>query len=151
MADAWAARILDTDDAVAALAARVQRVAVLGIKPEQAAGQPAHDVPKFLQASGCTVLPVPVYYPDVTHILGEAVYRTVTQVPPPVDVVVMFRRSADVAGHLADLLDARPGAVWMQLGIRDDATAVALAQAGMLVVMDRCLKIERRRALPTGQ
>lgn len=145
MAEHWTNLRWERDAEVAALAARVQRVAVLGIKPESAAGQPAHDVPRYVQQAGCEVVPVPVYYPDVPMILGAPVHRTVASVPPPLDAVVVFRRSADVAAHLPDLLAARPTAVWLQLGIRDDATADVLARAGIAVVQDRCLKIEFQR------
>lgn len=134
--------LLSTDAAITDLIDRVRRIAVLGIKTEAAAGQPAHDVPAFLQRRGFTIIPVPVYYPDATSILGEPVFRRVADVPGPVDLVQVFRRGSDVAGHLPDLLAARPMAVWMQLGIRDDATAEALARAGIAVVQDRCLKVE---------
>jgi uncharacterized protein len=146
MAEDWVEYLLDTDDAIGALLARASRVAVLGIKTEAALGQPAYDVPRALQRDGLTVIPVPVYYPDATHILGEPVFRSVAEVPaPPVDIVQVFRRSADVAAHLPDLLAAKPHAVWMQLGIRDDVTAQRLARVGIAVVQDRCLKVERQR------
>lgn len=146
MADAWTTQLLETDDAISALLARSTRVAVVGIKTEAAQGQPAYDVPRYCQRAGLTIVPVPVYYPDATEILGEPVFRTVTAIPAPrVDIVDVFRRSADVAAHLDDWLSARPHAVWMQLGIRDDATAEALARAGIAVVQDRCLKVELQR------
>ena len=135
-------QLLTTDAQISDLIGRVHRIAVLGIKPESAAGQPAHDVPSLLQARGFEIVPVPVYYPDATHILGVPVYRTVAAIPGPLDLVQVFRRSSDVAAHLPDLLAARPKAVWLQLGIRDDAVAEALAAAGIAVVQDRCLKIE---------
>lgn len=138
--------LLDTDDAISALLARTTRVAVVGIKTEAAQGQPAYEVPRYCQRAGLTIVPVPVYYPDATEILGEPVFRTVAAIPAPrVDLVDVFRRSADVATHLDDWLAARPHAVWMQLGVRDDATAEALARAGIAVVQDRCLKVELQR------
>ena len=105
-------------------------------------------MPEYLQAQGITIVPVPVYFPEATHILGEPVYRTVAAVPqpPPLDVVCVFRRPAGVAGHLDDLLQARPAAVWMQSGIRCDATAEALARAGVRVVQDRCMLVEHAAA-----
>lgn len=136
--------LLTTEAAITDLIGRVRRIAVLGIKPERAAGQPAHDVPAFLQARGFTIVPVPVHYPDVTVILGSPVVRRLADVPPPVDLVLLFRRSSDVAAHLPELLAARPAAVWMQLGIRDDASAAVLAEAGICVVQDRCLARDLR-------
>lgn len=136
--------LLTTEAAITDLIGRVRRIAVLGIKPERAAGQPAHDVPAFLQARGFTIVPVPVYYPDVTVILGSPVVRRLADVPAPVDLALLFRRSSDVAAHLPELLAARPAAVWLQLGIRDDASAAVLAEAGIRVVQDRCLARDLR-------
>jgi predicted CoA-binding protein len=89
---------------------------------------------------------VPVYYPDVTAILGQPVYRRVADVPGPIDLVDVFRRSGDIPPHLDDLLAAKPKAVWFQLGIRNDEVAEALARAGIRVVQDRCLMVDHRRA-----
>jgi uncharacterized protein len=122
-----------------------RRLAVLGIKTERQAGQPAFYVPEYLQSAGYEIIPVPVYYPEVETILGERVYRRVADVPPPIDIVVVFRRSSDVPAHLDDLLAARPGAVWMQSGIRHEGVAQALSEAGIGVVQDRCTLIEHRR------
>jgi predicted CoA-binding protein len=138
----WRARILSSDADITRLLERVKTVAVLGIKPASRASAPAHYVPRYAQRSGLRVIPVPVYYPDETTMLGERVYRSVSEIPERVDLVNVFRRSEVVAGHLEDLLAARPGAVWMQSGIRDDVVAERLAEAGMEVVMDRCLMVE---------
>jgi hypothetical protein len=133
--------------AVAALVRSWKRVAVLGIKTEEQADQPAFYVPQYLVEHGVEVVPVPVYYPEVTQILGRPVYRQVADVPPPqLDAVIVFRRSRDVAAHLDDLLAAKPRSVWLQLGIRDDAAAARLAEAGITVVQDRCAMVEHRRA-----
>jgi predicted CoA-binding protein len=80
----------------------------------------------------------------VQEILGEKVYRKLSDVPGDVDIVDVFRRSADVAQHLPDLLAKRPRAVWLQSGIRDDRTAEALARSGILVIQDRCLMVDYR-------
>ncbi len=122
-----------------------KRVAVLGIKTEQQAGQPAFDVPEYLVRAGVEVVPVPVYYPDVTHILGKPVYRRLVDVPGEVDLVNVFRRPQDIDPHVDDIIAKRPKAVWFQSGIRNDAAAERLAQAGIQVVQDRCLMVEHRR------
>ena len=137
--------ISDDEARVAELVRTSRRVAVLGIKTEAQASQPAYYVAAGIQRAGVEIIPVPVYYPDVTEILGQRVYRRVADVPGAIDLVDVFRRSSDVAAHLPDLLAKRPRAVWLQLGIRDDATAEALAEAGILVVQDRCLLVEHRR------
>jgi predicted CoA-binding protein len=138
-------RILTDEADVRALVRSLRRVAVLGIKTEAQAGQPAYDVPAYLQRAGIEVVPVPVYYPEATEILGRPVFRSVAAVPGPLDCVDVFRRPRDLAPHLADLLAKRPRSVWLQLGIRDDAFARALADAGIDVVQDRCLLVDHRR------
>jgi predicted CoA-binding protein len=119
-------------------------VAVLGIKTGSAGGQAAYYVPQALQQMGLEIVPVPVYYPEATEILGAKVYRRLQDVPGDLDIVDVFRRSGDVAAHLPDLLAKKPKAVWLQSGIRDDKTAEALARAGIQVVQDRCLMVDYR-------
>ena len=137
--------ILSTDDQIRALLARTKRIAVLGIKTESQADQPSFSVPKYLQDVGFDVIPVPVYYPDVTSILGRPVFRTLAAIEGDVDLVDVFRKSSDVKKHVADILAKKPRAVWLQLGIRDDAVAEELAQAGIQVVQDKCILVEHRR------
>jgi predicted CoA-binding protein len=138
--------ILDRDEeAIAELVRSAKRIAVLGIKTEAHAREPAFYVPRYLADAGLEVIPVPVYFPDVTTILGAQVYRTVAAIPGRVDIVDVFRRSADVPAHLADLLAAKPRAVWLQSGIRNDAVAAELSRAGIAVVQDRCLMVEHER------
>jgi hypothetical protein len=139
----WRDNLVEDEAGVAALLAGVRRVAVLGVKPESRAGQPAFYVAKYVADHGAEVIPVPVYYPEVTEILGRPVFRKVAAIPgPPLDLVDVFRRAQDIPPHLPDLLAARPRAVWFQLGIRNDAAAEALARAGIQVVQDRCLKVD---------
>ena len=119
-------------------------IAVLGIKPESRAKQPAFYVPKYMANEGYDVIPVPVYYPHVTEILGRKVYRRLVDVPQDIDLVNVFRRAEDIPNHVDDILAKRPKAVWFQLGIRNDMVAEKLAQAGIKVVQDLCLMIEHR-------
>ena len=141
---AWQTHLLTTTADLDRLLATVRTVAVLGIKTEAQADQPAFYVPAYLVNAGLEVFPVPVYYPEATQILGRPVYRRLTDIPGPVDLVDVFRRPADVPGHLDDLLAKRPRAVWLQSGIRHDPTAETLARAGITVVQDRCLMVEHR-------
>jgi len=135
-----------TDDArIAEVLRSTRRVAVLGIKTEVQADQAAYYVPAFLAARGLDVVPVPVYYPEVTEILGKRVVRDLAAVPGPVDLVDVFRKPSDIPAHLADLRKLGPRLVWFQLGIRNDAAAEELARAGILVVQDRCLMVEWNR------
>lgn len=107
--------------------------------------KPAFFVPEYAQRSGYEIVPVPVYYPDATEMLGEKVYRTISAIPGDVDMVNVFRRSADIPPHLDDIIAKKPKSVWFQLGIRNDAAAMTLARAGIDVVQDRCLLVELRR------
>ena len=137
-------RILEQDEDVAEALRSSKRLAVLGIKPESRDSRPAHYVPAYLQRNGYEIVPVPVYYPDVTEILGEQVYRTVAAVPGEVDMVVVFRKPNDVTGHVDDIIAKKPRVVWMQLGISNDAAAERFAEAGIDVVQDRCTMVEHR-------
>jgi uncharacterized protein len=140
----WQDRLLDDRTSIQRILRDSRRIAVLGIKTEAQRGQPAFWVAEYLHQAGYQIIPVPVYYPEVTEILGEPVHRSVADVPEPVDLVLVFRRSHDVPRHLDDLLAARPRAVWMQSGIRNPQVAQQLAQAGIEVVQDRCAMIEHR-------
>jgi uncharacterized protein len=141
----WRGNLVTSEEGIAGILQTTRRIAVLGIKPETKAGQPAHYVPKYLQEAGYEVIPVPVYYPDVREILGQAVYRQLTAVPGDVDMVNVFRRPHDIPPHVDDILAKKPKAVWFQLGIRNDEAAERLARAGILVVQDRCSMVDHRR------
>lgn len=141
--DDWRQHIIEDRDGITRLLESAHRVAVLGIKIEP--DRPAHFVPAYVQQAGFEIVPVPVYYPQATEILGERVYRRIADVPGDVDIVNVFRRSRDVAPHVDDILAKMPKAVWMQSGIRNDEAAERLARAGIDVVQDHCLMIELRR------
>jgi uncharacterized protein len=141
------ANIVDDLNGMRDLLQETKTIAVLGIKTEAQASQAAHYVPRYLQAAGYDVIPVPVYYPDVTRILGRSVYRKLADIPSEVDLVNVFRRPADIPPHLDDILAKRPRAVWFQLGIRNDEAAMKLAQAGIRVVQDRCIMVDHRALL----
>jgi uncharacterized protein len=140
----WQENIIDDDKRIQELLSATQTIAVLGIKTEQQANQPAFYVPSYLASAGFEVIPVPVYYPQVTEILGQRVYRKLIDIPVDVDLVNVFRRSEDVPAHLDDILAIQPKAVWMQSGIRNAQVAESLARAGIKVVQNRCLMVEHR-------
>ena len=136
--------IIESSSGIRDILLQSRTIAVLGIKTEAQADQAAYYVPRYMQAAGYDIIPFPVYYPEVAEILGRKVYRKLTDIPKAVDLVNVFRRPADVAGHVADILAKRPRAVWLQLGIRNDEAALTLAEAGILVVQDRCIMVEHR-------
>ena len=143
----WKGNILTTDAEVAELLRETRRIAVLGIKPEDHGGQPAYYVPKYMQAAGYEIIPVPVYYPEITEILGEKVYRRLADIPGDIDMLNIFRRSKDIFQHVDAILERKPKSVWLQLGIRDDNAAERFAKAGIKVVQDLCLMVEHRALL----
>ncbi|MBS1795667.1 MAG: CoA-binding protein [Acidobacteria bacterium] len=140
----WKSNIIENEAAVHELLRGVKTIAVLGIKTEAQFQQPAFYVPKYMQDKGYRIIPVPVYYPEATEILGEKVYRRLADIPEKIDLVNVFRRPADIPAHVADILAARPAAVWFQLGIRHDEAARTLAEHGIKVVQDLCLMVEHR-------
>ena len=141
----WQANIFDSSEQISALLLQIRRIAVLGIKTERQANQPAFYVPQYMARAGFEIIPVPVYYPEVTEILGQKVYRRLSDIPVGIDLVNVFRRSEDIDQHLEDILAKAPKAVWFQLGIRNDSAAERLAKAGIQVVQDRCLMVDHRR------
>ena len=109
-------------------------------------GQAAFYVPDHMARAGYEIIPVPVYYPEVTEILGKPVFRSLAAIGRPIDMVNVFRRPVDIPAHVDDILAAKPKYVWFQLGIRNDEAAQPLAEAGIKVVQDRCLMVEEGRA-----
>jgi len=141
----WKANIITDEAGLRQLLHETRRIAVLGIKTEAQSSQPAFYVPQYLKNAGLEVIPVPVYYPEVTRIMGRDVYRRVADIPGDVDMVNVFRRSEDVPPHVDDILAKQPKSVWLQLGIRNDAAAERLARAGIRVVQNRCLMVDHQR------
>ena len=141
--EAWREHLIETSDGIRRVIEDTQRIAVLGIKVE--ADRPAFYVAEYAQHAGYDIVPVPVFYPDATEILGQKVYRTIESVPGAIDMVNVFRRPADIPPHVDDIIAKKPKSVWFQLGIRNDAAAEKLARAGIDVVQDRCLLVELQR------
>lgn len=133
----WQDNLIENTEEIRALIQTTKRIAVLGIKTEAQADQPSVYVPLYLKKAGFEIVPVPVYYPDAKEILGEKVYRRLTDIPGEIDMIDVFRRSQDVTGHIDDILAKKPNSVWLQSGIRNDAAAEIFAKAGIKVVQDR--------------
>src|ERR671938_1357257 len=140
----WQENIITDGNRIRELLAETRRIAVLGIKTEEQSYQPAFYVPRYMASAGFEIIPVPVYYPEVTEIMGQRVYRKLTDVPGDVDLVNVFRRSHDIDKHIEEILAKKPKAVWFQSGIRNDAAAERFARHGIKVVQDRCLMVEHR-------
>lgn len=140
----WKENLLGSDAEIKELLQNTKTIAVLGIKTEAQAFQPAFYVPQYMVSAGFEIIPVPVYYPEETEILGKRVYRKLVDIPQEVDLVNVFRRSQDVPQHLDDMLAKKPRAVWMQSGIYHNEVAETLAREGIKVVQNSCLMVEHR-------
>jgi uncharacterized protein len=101
--------------------------------------RPAYGVARFLQSHGKRIVPV---NPAGEAVHGEPGYRTVLDIPFDVDVVDVFRRAEQAGGHVDEAVKAGAKAVWLQLGVIDEAAADRAAAAGLDVVMDHCPAIE---------
>jgi uncharacterized protein len=115
-------------------------IAVVGLSPNPA--RPSHEVASYLQDAGYRIVPV---RPAVESVLGERAYpdlESAARAVGAIDVVNVFRRSEFVVALAEPLLAIHPSLVWLQMGIRDPETARRLADAGIPVVMDRCLMAE---------
>ncbi|MBV8515952.1 MAG: CoA-binding protein [Acidobacteria bacterium] len=141
----WQANLVTDNRGIAELLRDTKTIAVLGMKPESHSGQAAFYVPEHMASAGFDIIPVPVYYPEVTEILGKPVFRSLAAIGRPIDMVNVFRRPQDIPPHVDDIIAAKPKSVWFQLGIRNDEAARRLAEAGIQVVQDRCLMVEHGR------
>lgn len=133
---------LTRDEDIAELLLSARTIAMVGASDRP--DRPSYGVMKFLQGHGYRVLPV---NPQITgeHLDGEFVWRELSQIGEPIDIVDIFRRS-DAAGEAVDQAIAIGAkAVWMQLGVIDEEAAARAEAAGLKVVMDHCIKIEIRR------
>jgi predicted CoA-binding protein len=141
----WKANLITDGEGIRQVLRETKTIAVLGIKPESHAAQAAFYVPAHMDEAGYEIIPVPVYFPDLTEILGKPVFRTLAAIGRPIDMVNVFRRPNDIPPHVDDIIAAKPKSVWFQLGIRNDAAAQRLAEAGIKVIQDRCLMVEQGR------
>jgi predicted CoA-binding protein len=139
----WREHLIESPARIKDLLERTHRVAVLGIKPDPT--QPAHYVPDYAANAGFEIVPVPVYYKELTEMMGKKVYRKLVDIPGDIDMVNVFRRPNDIPPHVDDIIAKKPKSVWFQLGIRNDDAAEQLARAGIDVVQDHCLLVELRR------
>lgn len=117
-------------------------IAVVGLsdKPDR----PAFQVAQYLQRAGYTIIPV---HPTATTVLGEHVFRSLQEIPVPIDIVDVFRASKDVPEVVDDAIAAKAKVIWLQLEIRHDAAEAKAMAAGITVITDLCLKIVHRELL----
>lgn len=128
------------DEVIAALLEESSTVAVVGLSPKPE--RDSHRVAAYLKERGYRIVPV---YPREEEILGEKVYHSLSEIPFPVDIVNIFRRSEEVLPVVAEAVTLRPRAIWLQLGITNEGAVPLCQEAGVLLVMDRCIMVEHRR------
>jgi uncharacterized protein len=126
---------------IKALLQRAKTIAVVGLSTDP--DRPSYSVASYLQANGYRIVPV---RPGGGEILGEKVYARVEEIPFAVDVVDHFRKSSQVGAHIEQAIRLRVPAVWMQEGVIDEPAAQRAKDAGLTVVMDRCMLKEHRKA-----
>lgn len=134
------------DGEIRALLGRVKRIAVVGLSPK--AHRDSHRVSAYMQRAGYEIVPV---YPREEEILGARVYRSVSEIEGPVDLVNVFRRAEELPEVAADILKSphlNAPAVWFQIDCVNEGAIAALVKAGRTVIYDRCIMVEHRRLLP---
>jgi len=109
-------------------------IAVVGLSPD--AGKPSYEVASYLKKAGYRIIPV---NPACQEVLGERCYPSLAEIPEPVEVVDIFRRSEFVPEIVAQAIQKGVKAVWMQEGVLHQEAADRAEQAGLLVVMDHCM------------
>ncbi|RJP77106.1 MAG: CoA-binding protein [Candidatus Zixiibacteriota bacterium] len=115
-------------------------VAVVGLSDKTF--RPSHDVARFLIEHGYHVVGV---NPNVDEILGAICYPTLAEVPEPIDVVCVFRRPEAVDAVVSEVIRLKIPYLWLQIGVVDEAAAQRAHEAGVKVVMNRCMKLELER------
>lgn len=130
-------------DSLRHLLEQSRTIAVVGLSPDEQ--RASHGVARYLQAHGYRIVPV---NPRCTEVLGERCYASLEEIPFPVDVVDVFRRSEEVLPIARSAVAIGARCLWQQLGVvNTEADAIATAN-GLVSVMDRCIKVDHRQLLP---
>ena len=129
-----------SDSIISDILATPKTIAVVGCSPDP--DRDSHQIAALLKAKGHAVIPV---NPRCQDILSQPCYASLADIPQPVDMVDVFRRSEHVAGIADEAIARRASILWLQLGVIDEAAAGRAQRAGLTVVMDRCPAIEYRR------
>ena len=137
-----AGRIVQSDMDIKKILEQTRSIAVVGLSPKP--DRASYRVADYLQQHRYTVIPV---RPAQKEILGAKAYPSLTDIKEPIDIVDVFRRSDQMMPHVEEAIQIKARVFWMQLGIENAEAASLLTQAGIDVVMDRCIKIEHDRLL----
>jgi predicted CoA-binding protein len=130
-----------TSDAAERILRQARTIAVVGLSPDPR--RPSHGVARYLQRAGYRIIPV---NPNVGEVLGERAYARLRDVPDPIDVVDVFRRSEFVGPIVDEAIAIKAPAIWLQDGVVDEEAARRGRAAGLEVIMDDCM-MRRHAAL----
>ena len=136
---------MNQQDTINHLLSSTRTIAVVGLSSRK--NRAGYYVPAYLQENGYRIIPV---NPHLDEALGEQAYPDLKAVPEPVDLVLLFRRSADVPPFVDEAVEIGAGAVWMQLGIFNSQAAEKAQASGLEVVMNACMLVEHRRWAEAG-
>lgn len=133
---------MNVNDNIPEILKTYKKIAVVGIsnKPERA----SHDVSWFMQNHGYQIIPV---NPGLEEVLGEKCYPTLLDIPEPIEIVDIFRRPEYIDEIVDQAIEKKAKVIWMQLGIENEQAAQKARDAGMDVVMNRCIKTEYRKLM----
>ncbi|AJY76418.1 CoA-binding protein [Paenibacillus beijingensis] len=121
-------------------------VAVVGLSDNPL--RTSHSVSQAMQQKGYRIIPV---NPNATEILGEKSYPSLRDIPEPIDIVNVFRRSEFTPAIAEEAVAVKAKALWFQLGVYNEEAAAIAARAGLQVIMDRCIKVEDSILIPSGK
>jgi predicted CoA-binding protein len=131
--------LLPQPDAITELLKRSKTIAVVGLSNNPL--RPSHGVSAYMQSHGYRIIPV---NPQITESLGEKAYRSLLDVPEKIDIVNIFRRPEFVEAIVDQAIQLKVPAIWMQEEVIHERTAEKARQAGIFVLMDRCILKEHR-------
>jgi len=133
-------RIITQDDEIRNMLETARAIAILGLSPKPE--RDSNRVARYLKDHGYRIIPV---RPAQKQILGEKAYRSIDDIKETVDIVNVFRNSAQIVPHAHEAVRLKPKVFWMQLNIENREASELLTAAGINVVMDRCIKVEHER------
>ena len=131
---------MDDINALRRILREAKVIAVVGLSADWF--RPSYFAAKYMQEHGYRVIPVNPKYPEI---LGEKCYPSLRDIPQAVDIVDVFRKTADVLPIAEDAIKIGAKVLWQQLGVRNEEAAARARAAGLEAVMDRCVKIEHGR------
>ena len=130
------------DEAIRELLQTSRVIAIVGLSADE--DKPSNGVARYLKSKGFRIIPV---NPGQDTILGERSYKSLADIPEPVDVVDIFMRAEKVLPFVEEAIKLKPKAIWLQLGIVSEAAKAAAQGRGIMFVQDKCVKQEHARLL----